>query len=147
MDKKITYRFLEKNDLRPLLALLLEHYKEVLPSFSPYLDFESSYENSIQLNKDLKVIVIDICNNLEGFLIFLHRQHPIYDRKDVIIREIHVSKNYRDSDIASKCVGYLISIYKNDNIFVDLQYDDVKADNFWKKNNFSPYQQRYKLSN
>tara|TARA_Y100000768_G_C23441126_1_gene434968 strand:- start:39 stop:482 length:444 start_codon:yes stop_codon:yes gene_type:complete len=145
MKTKVNYRFLEENDIQPTLDLLLKHYKEVFPDFSPFKDFESSYIESIKFNDAMKIIIIDISNKVEGFLIFLYKKHPIYNREDIIIRDIYLSKNHRNSDIASNCVAFLVNMYIDKNIFVDLQFNDKKADNFWKKNNFVPYQQRYKL--
>ena len=48
--------------------------------------------------------------------------------------------------ISSNCVKYLINLYEEQNIFVEVLFDNEISKKFWIKNKFFPYQQKFKFS-
>ena len=146
MNPKVSFRDLYNNEIDLVIELLVKHYKECIPDFIEKPNFKKFYKKAIIENDDLKLLIMDINDNVEGFIIYLYEKHPVYFRKDVIIREIYISKSFRKLSIASDSVLALQNIYKTENIFVDLLFKDVRAARFWKKNKFLKYQKRYKLN-
>ena len=147
MKNKILYRDPIDGEIDLVIELLINHYKECRSDFLELPYFRKKNKNALKNNSDLKILVIDINDNIEGFLIYLHSNHPIYERKDIIIRDVYITKKYRKQNITSNCIDHLLISYKNHNFFVDLLFNDNRADNFWRKNKFYPYQKRYKLKN
>ena len=147
MNIKPLFEFLNEKNIDQIIELLTAHYNECLTDFKELSDFKNINKEALLYNKNLKTISIIIDGKVEGFLIFLILEHPIYNRKDIIIRDLYLSKSYRKMQISSNCVKYLINLYEEQNIFVDVLFDNEISKKFWMKNKFFPYQQRFKLKN
>ena len=147
MNIKPLFEFLNEKNIDQIIELLTAHYNECLTDFKELSDFKNINKEALLYNKNLKTISIIIDGKVEGFLIFLILEHPIYNRKDIIIRDLYLSKSYRKMQISSNCVKYLINLYEKQNIFVDVLFDNEISKKFWMKNKFFPYQQRFKLKN
>ena len=145
MKTKALFEFLNEKDIDEVIELLAAHYNECLTDFKELSNFKNINKEALLNNKNLKTISIKIDGEIEGFLIFLIMEHPIYSRKDIIIRDLYISKSYRKMQISSNCVKYLINLYEEQNIFVDLLFDNEIAKKFWRKNKFFPYQQKFKF--
>ena len=115
---------------KQIIELLTAHYNECLTDFKELSDFKNINKEALLYNKNLKTISIIIDGKVEGFLIFLILEHPIYNRKDIIIRDLYLSKSYRKMQISSNCVKYLINLYEKQNIFVDVLFDNEISKKF-----------------
>ena len=68
----------------------------------------------------MNVIIIESENETIGFLLYINQKHPIYNRNDIIIREIYIIPENRKINIASDCVKHIIDLAgkeKIDNIY------------------------------
>ena len=148
-SKQVQFRNLKNYDEKIIIDLILKHYRETLPNFNEDENFRKDYCKALFSNNDLNVIIIESENDTIGFLLYLNQKHPIYNRNDIIIREIYIIEENRKNNIASDCVKYLIDRARKekiDNIYVELLFNDYKAQNFWTRNKFFPFQQRFKHS-
>ncbi len=146
MNIKPLFEFLNEKNIDQVIELLTAHYKECLTDFKELSDFKNINKEALLNNKNLKTLSIKIDGKIEGFLIFLIMEHPIYNRKDIIIRDLYLSKSYRKMQISSNCVKYLINLYEEQNIFVEVLFDNEISKKFWMKNKFFPYQQKFKFN-
>tara|TARA_B100000902_G_C27201391_1_gene859249 strand:+ start:772 stop:1221 length:450 start_codon:yes stop_codon:yes gene_type:complete len=147
MIDKINFRkwSKSKSDIDFIIPMLVKHYQECIEDFDEKPDFRESNTMAFMNNDNLKIMIIEVNENIVGFLVYFQYKHPVYNRIEIIIRDVYIEKPFRRFGITSDCIKYFSNIYKDNNIFVDLLFDDSRADKFWRKNKFNPYQQRYKL--
>lgn len=144
MVKIRNYQSFDQSSFSELLIL---HYQEVFPAFTANKNFISDYGKAISRHSINVICAESEDIGLIGFLVFCGFQHPIYERTDFIIREIYVAESYRGIGIALKMVQFFKDQVSAESgkIFVDLQFDDMRADKFWTSGGFVPFQKRYIL--
>ena len=127
--------------------LLILHYQEMFPSFIANENFIADYIKAIACKSINVICAEDEDAGIVGFLVSCGVEHPIYERKDFLVREVYVAEKFRGIRLASEMVQLFKdqSSRENGKMFVDLQFGNNQAEKFWRSAGFLPFQQRYIL--